>query len=392
VEAAWYGLLALGILLPTVLLLGLYFRARAGGAPRPAAPGPSDGARASEHAATHHAIWLPVAQELGLEARTEPTGRATALRLAGRRRDVPVAITVHIPWALPAGIWEALATPGTTRPPGGARPADLTELRVEIEVPASTPLPDGLRVGTAAPGRGYGSRDAVQVGDPALDARLHARADDRAAAQALLSDARLRTALARLVRTEQRFEWSGSGVRMTLHPDRVPRFRPVQVRELADACAGLVLAAAARHAAPWQGLGGALGLPWRGDRLQGAVQGVRVEVDAGFDRGVALVDVGGPLKALRIGTADPGGPGERIKMPTEALAAGLAGRTRDKFLAQRVLRDGPTAAALLRLLQGTPGARLMDGHIELPIAAEPAAAGAVRDAVALSRRLRKVAR
>jgi hypothetical protein len=378
-----------------IILLGLVARAHLAQGPRAAPTSPQGRARANEHAATHHAIWLPVVQELGLAMRADIVGRGTRLRMTGTRRAVALTIDVHIPWLFSASVWRTLAEGGGFVAESGDWLEALEALRLEIHVPVSAPMPAGLRVslesGSSHALHYIGIHD-VPTGDPALDDKVRVLGDDRDAVQALVTDPRVRTALARVARLDLPFIWSPEGVRLTAQPHRIHQFRPGQLKEHADASAGLAAAAIARQWAPWARLGGSLGLSREGDRLIGTLSGVQVQIETRFDQGVATIDVGKALRPLRLAASDPGGPGDSIKFPNPVLAAALSGRTRDKFLARRVLSDEVSATALVEVLRGTEGASLVDGTFRLPICPDSDAADAIRAAVVLSRRLLRIAR
>ena len=394
-EAVLPWLLPIGLAVAVLILLGVVLRTQFARGARSAPVTLQGRDRAREHAATHHAIWLPVVQELGLPVRAEVEGQGTRLRMTGHRRDVALTLDVHIPWAFSAEVWHDLRE---GRGIGAEREVEadaLEQLRLELDVPTDAPMPDGLQVGLET-GRSRAMRylgvHDVQTGDPALDARIRVRGDDRHAVRGLAMDPRVRAALARVARLDLPFTWTAEGIRLTAHPHRVHRFRPGQAKEYADACTGLAAAAAARQWAPWGKLGSALDLARAGQRLSGTISGVAVRIDARFDEGLAEVDVGKALRPLHLAASDPGGPGDPVKFPDPLLAKALAGRTRDKFLARRVLSDEPTATALVEVLGGTDGAALVDGVLRLPIRPGEDTPGIIRAAVALSSRLVRAAR
>lgn len=379
-------LLPLGLLVSALAAIGWGARVVLARASTSAPTRPRGRAHAREHAATHHAIWLPVAQELGLAMHAGVEGAATRLRMSGSRRGVAITLDVHIPWAVAATIWQAL------REGQGGTAGTAGDLRLTLSVPLTAPMPPGLdirRRTAGAPGWAHGE---PSLGDPALDAALQIQGGDRAATQALLTDTRVLAALARVARLGLPFACTEGAVTLTAHPLRIASFRPGQAKEHADASAGLAAALHERQAAPWRALAARLGLTHGGSGLSGAISGVAVGIDAGFDAGIAVVDVGAALRPLHIAGRDPGGPGDPIRFPPPGLSGALAGRTRDKFLARRVLADATTAGALLAVIGGTPGAALVDGTLRLPIRPGPDAVSTLEAAVALSRRLVRAAR
>ena len=357
----------------------------------------------SEHGATHHAIWLPVAQELGLDlhppeqcdAASPESTPSTLLRLTGKRRGASLTVEVQIPTLLPAGVWQRMRTgKGMDRTNRHTAQA-LRDFQVRVDAPLAAPTPDGLRVvPRSAKGqvRTSGSAQEVSSGNRALDELVQVHGTDRDRTRAIVSDARVQTALTRLARLGVPFDWSKKAVTITAHPADIDRFRPGLAQAYADAAAGLVAAAEARHAAPWQKLGKATGLQWSGRSLKGRISGVPVEVDAGFDTGVATVQVSAAFRALRLAIHDPGGPGDPVKFPAPELARSLSGRTTDKFLARRVLSDETTITALLALLHRSDGAALVDGTIRLPVLPDDRTPAMLQAAADVSRRLSRLAR
>jgi len=352
----------------------------------------------TEHAATHHAIWMPVAQELGLTleppeqqdpSTDDPTTR-TVIRMTGRRRDVGVTVEVHIPTAIPASVWKRLQDGRGVDATSRAVVMALDGFRILVDVPISAPLPAGLdvRPRTAA-GHALqlvGLKD-LGTGNPVLDNQIHVQGDHAGDTRALLEDRRVQTALGHLSRLDVPYRWIAERVRITVHPARVPGFRPGRVQAHADAATGLASAAAMRQAAPWRELGGTLGLDWTGTGLQGRVSGVPLSVECGFDRGTAVVMVAAAFGALRLAATDPGGPGEPVKFPNPVLGRALAGRTTDPFLARRVLSDEACMTGLIDVLRGTEGAALVDGTLRIPVRPAPDTPERLEAAVRLAQRL-----
>jgi len=385
---------AVGVLVLGLVILWFIVRRRR----PPGSPPVRGGPTRTEHAATHHAIWMPVAQELGLtlqapehqDADLDSTTPCTVLRMTGRRRDVGVTIEVHIPIPIPAGVWKRLQEGRSVDATSREAVMNLDGLRIIVDVPISAPLPAGLDVGpktTASQALRRMGRSDLGTGSPALDEQVRVHGDHAGDTRALLEDPRVRTALGHLARLDGQYRWVAEHVRISVQPGRLPGFRPGRIQAHADAATGLAGAAARRQAAPWRQLGEATGLVWTGKALQGRISGVPVSVECGFDRGTAKVTVGAAFCALRLAASDPGGPGEPVRFPDPVLGRALAGRTTDPFLARRVLADETCITHLLEVLRGTEGAALVDGSLRIPVRPDADTPEVLRAAVRLAQRL-----
>ena len=273
----------------------------------------------SEHGATHHAIWLPVAQEPGprpappeqCDAASPESTPSTLLRLteatgcvAHRRSADPD------PSASGRGNGCAPARDGPHEPTHAQAP----RLPGAGRCPPGRAHPDGLRVVPRS------AKGQVRTSGSAQETHLeivpwtNSRAGTRHRQVQDLSDrvdARVQTAAhpACPTRGSLRVEQEGGDHHRA---SRRHRSLPTRTRP------GL------RRRSGRTGRGGRspprgpMAETGQGDRTavvrqvaEGRISGVPVEVDAGFDTGVATVQVSAAFRALRLAIHDPGGPGTR---------------------------------------------------------------------------------